>query len=130
MQGLVDGIDGEMVNLSFPELPPEYDHDLPIWTTLLAEFETKTKADYAWRRDCFASPDTTDYICDMHDLLRWEQGTIFDVREDSSNGRPVLMANCGFRVYMEDGKKADAIGKFNGWSNRYDEFIPVFNPRL
>lgn len=130
VQATVVGIEGEMLNLSFPELPAEYDHDLPAWTTDIAEFESKTKADYEWRRSCFANTDTVDYITDMHDLIRWEQGTIFDVREDSSNGRTVLMANCGFRVYVEGGKKVDEIGRFDGWSVRYDELIPVFNQRL
>ena len=119
-----------MINLSFPELPCFYDHDLPNWSADIAEFETRTKNDYEWRRACFANPEVTDYICDMHDNIKWEQGTIFDVREDSSSGRKVLMANVGFRVYCEDGKKSDEIGRFDGWSNRYDEMIPCFNPRI
>ena len=67
----------------------------------------------------------------MHDNIRWEQGTIFDVREERTRtGRKVLQANCGFRIYCENGKKSDEQGRFDGWSNRYDEYIPIFNPRL
>ena len=67
----------------------------------------------------------------MHDNIRWEQGTIFSVTEETTRtGRKVLQAQCGFRIYCEDGKKVDNVGRFNGWSDRYDEPIPIFNPRL
>jgi len=42
------------------------------------------------------------------------------------------MGNIGFRVYRDYGKKMreDARGKFDGWSNKYDEDIPIFSPRV
>ena len=68
---------------------------------------------------------------DMHDNIRWEEGTIFEVKEMTTRqGRKVLMASVGFRIYRENGKKSDELGRFDGWSSKYDEMIPIFNPRL
>ena len=131
VQGQVDSIKGERVHIIFPELPEEYDHSQPIWTLDIAEFESKTKDDYQWRQDCFGTVGKSDYILDMHDNIRWEQGTIWDVYEDTTpTGRKVLMANIGFRVYCEGGKKKDEHGPYDGWSIKYDEALPIFNPRL
>jgi len=119
------------VNIIFPDLPEEYDHHQPIWTLDIAEFESKTKDDYQWRHDCFGTPGKSGYVLDMHDSLRWEQGTIWDVYEQTTEtGRTVLMASIGFRVYCENGKKKDEHGPYNGWSIKYDEKIPILNPRL
>ena len=50
-------------------------------------------------------------------------------------GRQVLMAYIGFRVYTDKippGKqeKKDALGTFVGWSEKFDEWIPMFSPRI
>lgn len=40
----------------------------------------------------------------------------------------------GFRVYRENPtgpqQKQDERGKFEGWSVKFDEWIPVFSPRM
>ena len=45
------------------------------------------------------------------------------------------MARIGFRVYTDKapiGKpiKNDEIGQYIGWSERFDEDIPLFHPRI
>ena len=45
------------------------------------------------------------------------------------------MAYIGFRVYTDKiplGKqeKKDALGTFVGWSEKFDEWIPAFSPRI
>ena len=50
--------------------------------------------------------------------------------ETTHTGRKFLEAQCGFRVYCKDGMKLDLHGRFDGWSDCYDERIPIFNPRL
>jgi len=102
------------------------------WSTDIAQFEAKTKEDYAWRRENLAKLDLVDFIVDCHDKFKWEEGTLFNVFEDKTGGRPVLFANTGFRVYRTEGKKlrSDDRGVYDGWSNKYDEDIPIFNPRI
>lgn len=132
VQCRIDRVEGDILSLVFPDLPTDWDADYDRWSTDLAEFETKTKEDYAWRNENLANPDLKDFILDMHDKFKWEEGTIFDIVENTDSGRPVMLANCGFRVYRTNGKKAreDEKGIYDGWSNKYDEYIPIFSPRL
>ena len=65
------------------------------------------------------------------------KGALVGVGEDEenkeSNERPAREANVGFRYYSEEeGHKMDdeKHAKFVGWSNRYDEWIPVTSPRI
>ena len=79
-----------------------------------------------------ATPDCKEYLADIHDHFRWEEGTLFSVAEDRTGGRSVIYANVGFRVYRSYGKKIrqDERGTYDGWSSKYDEHIPVFSPRI
>lgn len=106
--------------------------ELDRWSTDIAQFNSKTEEDHKWRSENIAKNDLVDFVCDMHDKIKWEEGTIFNVIEDNTSGRPVLVGNCGFRVYRDHGKKMrqDERGQFDGWSSRYDEYIPVFSPRI
>jgi hypothetical protein len=36
----------------------------------------------------------------------------------------------GYRVYTPNGEKFDERGRYNGWSNKYDEWISRRSPRL
>ena len=77
--------------------------------------------------------DALDVLIDCHDKFKWEEATIFNVFEDTTCGRPVLYGNIGFRIYRDEGKKIrfDENGrKYDGWSSKYDEDIPVFSPRI
>lgn len=131
VQGEVERISGDIFSIMIPDLPPNYDLDIDRWSINLAQFESRTKEDYEWRRS-FASEDTENFLVDMHDLFKWEEGTIFDISVDSINGRDVLVGNCGFRVYRTVGKKirSDERGVYDGWSSKYDEYIPIFSPRI
>lgn len=42
------------------------------------------------------------------------------------------MAYCAFRVYRDwgDNMKRDERGQFDGWSRKYDEWIPIYSPRI
>ena len=45
--------------------------------------------------------------------------------------REVLFLKVGFRVYHPEGNKEDDYkNKFFGWSERFDEWIAAFNPRI
>jgi hypothetical protein len=40
------------------------------------------------------------------------------------------MAYIGYRVYVETGNKQDEKGSFEGWSSKFDEWIPIYSPRI
>lgn len=40
------------------------------------------------------------------------------------------MAFVAYRVYVENGNKSDERGAYDGWSNRFDEWISVYSPRI
>ena len=45
-----------------------------------------------------------------------------------------MLADVAFRVYRTQGRKMrydhDIGGAFDGWSSRYDEWIPIYSPRI
>jgi ubiquitin carboxyl-terminal hydrolase 34 len=42
----------------------------------------------------------------------------------------VLTALVGMRVYRKNGQRQDDRGSYDGWSDRFDERIPVYSPRI
>ena len=40
------------------------------------------------------------------------------------------MAFVAYRIYVENGAKSDERGAYDGWSNRFDEWISLYSPRL
>mmetsp|Transcript_393 Transcript_393/g.548 ORF Transcript_393/g.548 Transcript_393/m.548 type:complete len:291 (-) Transcript_393:8442-9314(-) len=131
VQGEIERISGDILSIVIPELPPSFDLDIDRWSINLAQFEARTKEDYEWRAT-WAQTTTKNYIVDMHDSYKWEEGTIFEVSERMVDGRRILAGNCGFRVYRSVGKKirTDEHGVYDGWSSKYDEWIPLYSPRI
>ena len=115
----------------FPNSSNAYDKFLDIWSTDLAQFESKTRQDYAWREGKLVG--AVNYEVDIHDKGTWCAGTIFEVKEKTvSPGRVILLGYCAFRVYREktNSVKRDERGVFEGWSSKFDEWIPLFCPRI
>jgi hypothetical protein len=54
-----------------------------------------------------------------------------DIKEQTvAPDRVVKMAFVAYRVYVENGAKSDERGTYDGWSNRFDEWISVYSPRI
>jgi hypothetical protein len=55
-----------------------------------------------------------------------------DIKDDQiAPGRIVRKAFVAFRIYFEKGPKIDEKGRhYDGWSSRFDEWIPIFSPRI
>ena len=129
MQAEIERVNGDTLSLKFPHLPAELDKDYDRFSLDIAEFESYTKDIYAWRSTL--NENVMHLHVDGHDKIKWEQATIFYVQENTDGPRPYLEAHVGFRIYNENGKKADAQGrKFDGWSEKYDETIPIYSPRV
>lgn len=61
----------------------------------------------------------------------WNKSTILEIVDQAVGaGRVAKMAHVGFRIYQENGSKSDEKGAYEGWSNRFDEWISIFSPRI
>lgn len=71
-------------------------------------------------------------LIDAHDKSVWNKSTILKMQEENvMPGRTITQAFVAFRVYMEKGPKIDDDGKhYDGWSSRFDEWIPLYSPRI
>jgi hypothetical protein len=45
-------------------------------------------------------------------------------------GREIKEYHVGFRVYSDTGAKDDKHGKFDGFSDKFDQWIPAYSPRI
>lgn len=101
------------------------------WSTDLLVFETKTKEDYEWRRSILTTK--VDLECEIHDKSTWNKSTIL-IRKEVKQGpdRAPLMAHCALRVYRDipNSLRKDERGTYDGWSEKFDEWVPVFSPRI
>jgi hypothetical protein len=51
--------------------------------------------------------------------------------EVQSNEKPIKEVYVAYRYYSEEeGHKSDEEGKYVGWSNKYDVWLPVTSPQI
>ena len=92
----------------------------------IERYNTKSEGD-EWRLELKA-----DDLIDGFDSTKiWYQATVQDRQIRIDEGREVLFIKVGFRVFHPDGNKEDDDNrKYFGWSSRFDEWIPAYNPRI
>lgn len=132
MQATVVGVNADTLFIEFPLSPIFYDGRINRWSTELAQFESKTKQDYEWRRDKLAM-GAKDFECEVHDKSTWNKSTILEIKSvNVAFERDVLMAYCGLRVYRDipNSLRKDDKGSYEGWSNKFDEWVPIYSPRI
>ena len=44
--------------------------------------------------------------------------------------RTIELGYVAFRVYRPDGKSKDKRGTYDGWSAKYDEWMPIISPLI
>ena len=132
VQAIVTDIDEENFMLQFPELPPHYDGVLDKWSTYIAKPGSKTKEPYRWREATFVDGDDKEIELDGHDNSSWCKSTILKREKRLFGERVVEMCFVGFRVYRKTDNqyRKDDRGTYEGWSDRFDEWIPLYSPRL
>ena len=131
MQGVVTSCEGDFFDIEFPGSSSEYDFSIDRWSTDIAPIGSKTSEDYKWRADSLQGCE--DFLCDVYDGQDWLESTIFRTKiEEDAPGRQVEKAYVAFRVYRTTGKKMrqDERGIFDGWSSKYDEWIPIYSPLI
>jgi len=92
-----------------------YSADLAPYGSNTDDIEWRDELDKGSLVDCI---DTEHY---------WYKSTIVDVRPPTKDFKQVKVA---FRIYEEEGAKRDDEGPFNGWNNKYDEWISAYSPRI
>lgn len=89
--------------------------------------------DYEWRNELKVG-ELIDCVDNEFD---WYKGIILEVADKSVKGQepedkenPGKMVYIGYRNYTEEGNKMDEMGKFYGWTCKYDEWKDVYDPRI
>jgi hypothetical protein len=120
--------------IEFPLSSNEYDQRISRWSSNLAPFESKTKEDYEWRRDLVANLDAEKGLeCDVNDKTQWNKSTIFEVKKKTiTQTRVIDLAHCCLRIYRphNNQQRSDERGTFEGWSQKFDEWMPIYSPRI
>jgi hypothetical protein len=133
MQGKITATfddDKDSIRVEFPDSVQFYDTKVSRWSMDVMRFESQTKEDWAWRRETLSN--SVDLECEIHDKASWNKGTIIDYKTIEMMDRKVLMAYCALRVYRDipNCPKKDDRGTYEGWSERFDDWVPVFSPRI
>jgi hypothetical protein len=125
-QAVIGSINGDAMHLNFTHDTKNSDRYLDRWSVEIALFETKTKENFEWR-----SSLKVGSVVDSHDKTVWNKSTILQIKEELvSADRTVPMAYVAFRIYHDNGMKSDTVGKYDGWSERFDEWVSVYSPRI
>ena len=68
---------------------------------------------------------------DAHDKNIWNKSTVLEIKEETINTeRTIKVVYVAFRYYCEKGSRNDEKGRYEGYSNKYDEWISLYSPRI
>ena len=125
-QARISQVNGELLFLEFIYDTKNADRYIDRWSVEIAPFETKTKELFEWKNTL-----TINAVIDAHDKTVWNKSTILDIKEQEvAPDRVVKMAFIAYRIYVENGAKSDERGAYDGWSNRFDEWVSIYSPRI
>jgi hypothetical protein len=119
MQGQIATVDEDQLNVIFPDSSQAYDCRVERYAAELAQFESKTKADYEWKRN-----NVKLWLeVDAHDKFSWNKATVVKHEEQKIHGtdRVFQQVKIGYRVYREatgNTAKKDDHGTYDGWSEK------------
>lgn len=101
--------------------------DLTRYSLDIARYDTLSKGD-EWRLEL----KTGDLIDAFDSTKAWYAATIMGVSQMEENERIIPQVKVGFRMYHPEGNKEDenTKEKFFGWSERFDEWMSVYSPRI
>ena len=126
-QGQIKSACGDSLTIIVPQVGAVAVQDR--YSCNLAKPGKHSRMDREWREG-LADPNLGHRFIDCHDGIRWEEAHILETKTEKREGCSVLLANVAYRIYRASGKKVDHVGRFSGWSCRYDEWIPVHSPRI
>jgi hypothetical protein len=125
-QAKIVQVEGDSLMIEYSKDFQEQSRLVHRWSVELAPFETKTRE--VWE---FKQTLKEDMQIDaMDDTYKWLKATVIRLYEQEEEGKVIPMAVVGMRIYTPNGQRSDERGKFDGWSEKFDEKIPVYSPRL
>ena len=119
--------DGSYFEVNFENDNNLVARDLTIYSPEIAPYGTMSEDD-EWR--CVLQAG--DLIDGFDSTKFWYSSTIVAKETRHEDDKDVPYLKVGFRVYEEEGNKEDQENglKYYGWSDKFDEWIPAFNPRI
>jgi hypothetical protein len=125
-QARISSVNGDVLQLEYIFDVKSVDRYLDRWSVEIAPYESKTKENWEWRGTILVNQ-----LVDAHDKSVWNKSTILDIKDQQiTASRVVKMAYIGYRIYTPNGTKNDDRGNFEGWSNKFDEWIALYSPRI
>ncbi len=125
-QARIAAINDDLLHLEFFNAAKSADRVMERYALELAEFETKSKENFEFKKE-LKEGDTVD----CNDKTTWCKSTILKIDEQNlGTERNCKFAYIGYRVYVEKAQKSDNRGCFEGWSERFDEWVPIHSARI
>lgn len=119
----------DFMRLEFLEESPIYDKSLSKWSSDVAEEGTQSNVN-----DWKLSLKEGDQIDAFDKAKSWYASTILSIKENQTqDGRTFKVAEIGFRIFSENGKKApetEGGKRYDGWSSKFDEWLPLNSPKI
>ncbi|CDW89068.1 ubiquitin carboxyl-terminal hydrolase family protein [Stylonychia lemnae] len=99
---------------------------LPWYSPEIDRYDTKSSGD-EWR----ASLQKGDLVDGYDSTKKWYQSQVQYRETVKDEDREVHRLRIGFRIYHPEGSKTDDDQrKYFGWSEKFDETIPAYSPRI
>jgi hypothetical protein len=125
-QARIESVNSDVLHLEFIYDNKSADRYLDRWSVEIAQFETKTKEVFEWKK----TVEVGTYI-DCNDKTSWNKAHIMELKDQEvAPGRTIKVGFIAYRIYQENGTKSDEKGKFEGWSSRFDEWVSIYSPRI
>lgn len=126
-QAKIERVVDDTLHLVYPMETKDADRPLDRWSVEIAPFESKTKEIWEWKKTI----KVDDELDAQDDTCKWLKATIISIKDEvEGDGRVFPLACVGMRVYVASGTRRDDRGHFDGWGDRFDEWIPVYSPRI
>ena len=125
-QARITSIQNDLLRIEFLKDQMQADKMIDKHSLDIAPLGAKTTEIYEWKKGLKIGD-----MVDAYDKSIWNKSTVLDLQETSlSDNRSYPIALIGFRIYIEKGNRQDERGNFDGYSNKFDEWVPVYSPRI
>ena len=124
---IITFINQDTLELQFENDSDMYNRSVYRFSPEIAQIG-KNFREYGWKHELRIG----DEVDGFDKAKVWYPSTILGFKNHTeSNGRSLPLVYVGFRVFTPDGVKKDKDGnRFNGWSYRFDEWVPLWSLKI